>query len=109
MLGIVFGFTIAAVTAMSGTNFLRFQSKVVDTNTKGVQMTNAQRLKEYFEFSCTIGLFSILLMVIFGIVPEGWLRLNIVCPLTYGLLFLNLCSSYFVLKLVLKYFAESVD
>ena len=108
LLGIVFGFTITAITAMSGTDFLKAQALRVDAKMVGVQKTNVQRLKEYFEFSCTIELFSILIIVLSDVVTNEWIVANVIYPFAYGLLFLSLCTSYFVLKLVLKYFLESV-
>ena len=103
LVGILFGFTIAAATAMQGNGFVAKQAEKVDLTTKGVQKSNAQRLCEYIGFACMSDIFLIVILVIKSFISENALASEPISVIIIGLTGVALASSYFVLRIVMNF------
>lgn len=103
LVGILFGFTITASTAMQGNGFIAKQAKIIDNKVTGIQKTNAQRLCDYVNFSCLSDILLIVILVVKSFVIGEGLVPSIINTIIVGLLGVVLVSSYLVLRIVMKF------
>ena len=107
LVGILFGFTIAAATAMQGNGFIAKQAKNVDLSTKGIQKTNAQRLCEYVNFACMSDIILIIMLVVKSFIPQAAFAFDVIGIIAVALTGVVLVSSYFVLRIVMSFLRQS--
>ncbi len=107
LVGILFGFTIAAATAMQGNGFIAKQAKNVDLSTKGTQKTNAQRLCEYVNFACMSDIILIIMLVVKSFIPQTAFAFDAIGIIAVALTGVVLVSSYFVLRIVMSFLRQS--
>lgn len=106
--GILFGFTITAVSAICGSRFLIDQHKIVDESVNGRYKSNAQRLVDYIEFASVMDIAVLLALNILQteLVPTQIVRW--VNYIVMGLLVQMIGASYLVLRIVIKFIRSNL-
>lgn len=107
LIGILFGFTITAAVAISGSRFIMVQHKVVDQSTTGCHKSNAQRLVDYIEFACGIDLVLLVVLIVLRLDIANIRGVQWVDSLLAGILFQAVYASYLVLQILMKYIRSS--
>lgn len=62
VLSITFGLTITAITSLFGTSYVQKMSHTIDIKT-GIKQTGLQVIRNYFKYSCSLNLCSIICML----------------------------------------------
>lgn len=107
LIGILFGFTITAAVAISGSRFIMAQHKVVDQSVKGCHKSNAQRLVDYIEFACGLDIILLVLLIVFRLDIANLRDVQWLHFLMFGILLQAVYASYLVLQIVVKYIRSS--
>lgn len=107
LIGILFGFTITAAVAISGSQFIVTQHKIVDQSVKGCHKSNAQRLVDYLEFACGLDIFLLVVLIVLRLNIANIRNIQWMNFLLAGLLLQAIYASYLVLQIVMKYVRSS--
>ncbi len=103
LVGILFGFTITASVAMKGSGFLSEQSKIVDKGVSGVHKTNAQRLCDYVEASCTADILLMVVLIVYHFMQNNPLVVRLSSVIILLLVTVVIALSFLMLKTVMHY------
>lgn len=104
--GIIFGLSLNAVVAMSGSSFLKEQAKIIDSEAGGILMTNAQRIAVYLKLSLFLDLIAIVIILLCYVHCAGAVRAYLLKPLVCSVTCMAVISALLVTRIIFRFFND---
>lgn len=112
VISIIFGFTITGLSIMIGQDFSKKLNNKVDSKSS-LKQTQLQTLSKYFYFSFILGITTIILLIVSGVISYKnhivWFSLfiRIFRSIIWGLFAVNFFTIILLWKVLIKSFYES--